>query len=321
MIHLQSPLDPFHVLHSCLCKLDIPEVEAVIRLIAPQLEGHLAAVADEAVERAEQSLRVRSQVEGSQGLDRFLEDLVITLLSLYAIRTSTDLPAASVRGIERGTGILLAQGARSEGLTLDLNSAAEIRLAAREDLITLLRGHLELRRSELKDVLREFTSHPSLRELGGPVPTGAESVLPEALTSWRERLRGVLGGKDRRWIGAVTDLWAYRWWNLGIYYAGKQVGVLAWEAVAVLDRRTTAFCRWVDGRVVEAAKIERQAALLQRAARERSPEQSVRAWPLLDDPKNGTEKVWETWFSRSEVGLPPYHWRCRTTVRPLRLNR
>lgn len=317
-----NPARLFKILHRALCvcckNADIPEVEAVIRLLTPQMEGMWAAVTAEAAETIEGALRIGNQTLSPERRSKLVDDLLAVLLSLYAVRTSTDLPRPLLRAIEQAADTLLARGAESASLRLDVLGLGE-RTAAREDLLTLARGRLLEHEQAIRRVLEEFLSSPVLGRLRGPRPAAADGGVPPALDEWRTSLTSALGGEDRRWLRSVVDLWAYRWWNLGVYFAGRQAGVLAWQAVAVLDRRTTSFCRWVNGRVVSAQKIERQVARIVSAAQQRDARAAIAAWPLLPEPEKGTEKVWEAHFARADVGLPPYHWRCRTRIRPLRV--
>lgn len=319
---MTKPSRIFAILHKALCfcckAADIPEVEAVIRLLTPQMEGLWAAVTDEAVRNMEAALRVGNQTLSPERRSKFVDDLLVVLASLYAVRTTTDIPRALLRAIEDGSITLLARGAQASSLRLDVLSLGE-RVAAREDLLTLARGRLQEHQDEIRQVLEDFLASAVLGSLRGPVPSAADGGVPAVLEAWRERLTAALGGADRRWLRSVVDLWAYRWWNLGAYFAGRQAGVLAWEAVAVRDRRTTSFCRWVDRRIVAVEKIERQVRRIVAAAQARDAAAAKAAWPLLAEPEQGTEKVWEAHFARADVGLPPYHWRCRTRIRPLRV--
>lgn len=320
--------DWFTIFHKALCvcsKQSIPEVEAVITLLTPQLEGFWRGIADEAAQLVEAELLQLNVVAGGdrqQRESRFIEDVLIVLLSLVRERTRRDLPRALSRAIDRAMGRLAADGANSTRLgQLTPAQVESLRQEAKADLLNMLRGRLPEHEGEVRRAIRTWVSSPVLSGLRGRLDDVPASGLPRALAQWREALEDALGAGVRRWIGPVVDLWAYRWWNLGIFAAGEAAGVLAWEAYAVLDNRTTPFCRTFigRGRIVAIDKLRGQFQALRNAARAEDATAAIQAWPLLDATQVASAAAWEGFWNRPTVGFPPYHWRCRTRIRPVRL--
>ena len=119
------------------------------------------------------------------------------------------------------------------------------------------------------------------------------------------------------------DAWADLQQNVAAVSAATEGGIRAFQALAVGgkagDGRTTAFCRWVHGRIIPMSRIRPQLQALTQTGLQGEPLREI--WPFLDSEiaRRGNELQFEMFFRGA--GLPPYHFGCRTRVRPIRIER
>lgn len=73
---------------------------------------------------------------------------------------------------------------------------------------------------------------------------------------------------------------------------------------AVMDDRTSAVCRSLNGRVISVSHLTQQRDRIL-GAKTREQLKDAAAWP---QPLNPTTPL------PANVGVPPYHYRCRTTL-------
>jgi hypothetical protein len=132
------------------------------------------------------------------------------------------------------------------------------------------------------------------------------------------RLREILL-TGRTGIRAGVDLWAYRWYNIGIVEGAAMHGseelVIFNNPPSGPDAKTTPFCRWVHGRRITVRKVRQQRDAYLNAIRKGDVVAAKRVWPILHD----TQRMSEEEFAAAFEGLsaPPYHFFCRTVLRPL----
>jgi SPP1 gp7 family putative phage head morphogenesis protein len=96
----------------------------------------------------------------------------------------------------------------------------------------------------------------------------------------------------------------------------EQAGVEVIRVRAQLDDKTTEICRSLHGQVIDVKDLRRQMDKQLRAAQSRSPEKVKDAWPWWSDKQtnqrlNSQADVAAN-IKRSNIGMPPYHARCRT---------
>lgn len=321
-----------HVL-CCIHKQDIPEVEAVIRLLRPSLEDHWRWIVSQILQEAEAQLDQFDTTMGTPSIDaiarapqrdreKLTDDILLAILGALYRRSMAPLPPAGGGAIvRRSIASLLADGAKAAGERLDLAQAPLLTQAAYDDLLTLMRGRLTLRRSEISALLRAFLTSAAPRT---PAPTDltlaalrATGGKIQTIQDWRAALATELGIDTNAWLPFTIDQWAYRWFNIGSFTAARQGGVLAFRIDAVRDFRTSAFCLWVNGRVVSAEKIQRQVDRHVEAALAGDLQAMMANWPLLTFTAGMGAPEFEIMFER--VGLPPYHGRCRSRAVPVRL--
>ena len=180
---------------------------------------------------------------------------------------------------------------------------------------------------------------PPTAPSGGPRLLPAPAELPPVpkspdLIQLAKDLETVTSDPGAALSQLIVDAWAYRQFNIGIFEAAKAAGVRALIAVNPMDERTTPFCRWVNGKVIRMERIDRQLARFRKAVADQSREGVIEAWPFISMSKKAMKaakediaqdrapgarvqdaEVFRRFFV--SVGLPPYHWRCRTVVRPI----
>jgi hypothetical protein len=129
-----------------------------------------------------------------------------------------------------------------------------------------------------------------------------------------------VGLQSSGWIGAVTDVWAYRWFSIGAYRSLRRAGATIIVAQATRDNRTTPFCLWADGRPLNTARIDKQIERHVAAVTAGDAKLVQENWPLIDDPAllTGTLDAKAASRAFNGLGLPPWHFRCRTVPRAVR---
>lgn len=318
---------------SHLQKQGEPEVEAVIALLRPSVQAHWRNVVDQAemdlvaqLEQLEDELPgpdIDALVRAGGDRSRVLQDLVVAFLASLQVAAEQPFGGGLARSVRAATESLLGGGGASlgGGVRLDFARAGAIRQAAQRDLSLMVAGRVNLREAELRRHIADFLTNRDLRRPGRPRGGILGALQGGSLAEWRERLRALLGAQTASWVPFVLDLWAYRWWNAGTILAAEQGGILALQAFnnppEGPDNKTTPFCNWVHGRVVSTSQAAGKVRRYQRAVSSGDIAAMRAAWPLLTHSvAEGTSR---SAFRRGaeRVGLPPYHARCRTTLRRL----
>lgn len=316
----------------CCAKQDVPEVEAIIGLLQNPLEDFWTRMMQEALDIAVQQLRdledglPTSMVDGliqPEGRRRNEELLILAFIEALVGAARGPLSARLERLITRATEELLRSGGRSQGLEIDLGTEPLARAAARNDLRTLISGRIETRTAELREQAQEFLRSRRARTpaRAGDITGAAEGFKATSLQDWLANNVDIAGLRTSEWLPAVADQWAYRWFVIGQYLSGVQAGLTELRAVAVIDGVTTEFCKWVNGRVIAVGRAARQLDRHIRASMERDIETLMANWPMLSSKivQSKNRGILRRAFSR--VGLPPYHFRCRTLVQWVRIGR
>jgi len=325
---------------TCCSKQDVEEVEQTIAVIMALLQDvwveQMIRAYDDVLlylERATQGLAPNAVAEvearrilGQYALDDRLSRTALGLQMVdYVLRlirrgADTALQGASERAVEAAGERLLLDGALAVAGSLSFSHEPVdvlLRPAAVEDLRQMLRGHSTLREGEIRKLVGAYLDDPRLRSTHVVVEPGSaqeRSLLtgpPTSREAFRAQLERAVGVDTAVWLNATVDAWAYRWFNVGRYRTLRQQGITVIYAQAVLDERTTPFCRWVDGRRINIAKADSQLRRYVHATTSGDDAEMRRVWPLLTRKEIQAEPED---FSRmfSKVGLPPYHFRCRT---------
>jgi hypothetical protein len=288
---------------------DIPEVQAVIDLLTPRLAAWWDTEMERAIAAVQQEIN-RAIDDGE--IDRYDEDAILELAgALYIILVSgtAGQPAAGTDGSLRNStaflhraGLLSIPGAAPRPPSWNFS----VPVVGHEDILLQLRGRLTTRQDEVTGLLAELVSARTRQD-----DVNATAALLG--------VSAALGLRDQTWVRSTTDAWAYRWYNIGGFdEADRRVEQgFAANIVAVNnpptgpDERTTRFCRWVHGRVLARKRIRRgveefAAAVLR--GQERKARQFSRLLSSEDARQLGSKS------QLAKLGLPPYHWRCRTVV-------
>ena len=91
--------------------------------------------------------------------------------------------------------------------------------------------------------------------------------------------------------------------------AYDEVGVTKLQIVAVMDERTSAVCRQLNGRVIPVATAAGQRDLLM-AAQDPEDVKTIAPWVPAKDLEGLSTKA----INEQGVIMPPYHFHCRTQV-------
>lgn len=306
-------------------KVNVPEVEAVISILAPILAEWWKTIVNDASLAAERQMLELEDSLPTNAVDALTEaeegnEALLLAAFFLTLRQGAQAPfppevQAAVARAVRG---LLRTGASSVSQTLDLAQQPLLRPGALEDLRLALAGRILTRERELGDIARDFLTNRRART---PRSASATSLDPEtpgrarSLAEWREGLKRAAGVSDTAWVRTVTDVWAYRWYSVAQFLSGRQAGFTIFRAAAIRDTRTTPFCIWVNGRIISMARAERQIQRHLQAAFDGDVEAQMSNWPLLPSELVGN-LARRPEFARAfaRVGLPPYHFGCRTGV-------
>ena len=320
---------------ACSCmKQDIPEIELVIAILVPILEQWWIDAIEEALRLGELLIQPESDARPALAALDFtrnarIEDEIIAAFEKVLRDRIWAMPGEVLAAVEQGRDQLLWDALLAAGLTLTQAEAVlhagrleanlgPLRAAAVQDIATLMAGRVETRLPEMRTAVRAW-ARATRRPVSGPsaAPTSA------GVASARRALEEILGLPNlRRWVAFVTDQWGYRWFTIWNALDDLETGALFFQAVAVLDGRTTPFCRWVHGRLISASKIRDQIRNHIRASMRGDVDALMANWPLIDSKTANFEGAGQdATFGRAFAGvaLPPYHGRCRTTVRPFSL--
>lgn len=311
----------------CISKDDIPEVEAVIRLLMPSLDSfwqrliaESMALIEAELDSFEDELATPSidalSIAASDKRKKLEQDLILALFLILDRRIAQPISDAGTALVQRAVQTLMSDGAKSIGEPLDLTRAPLLAQAAVQDLLTLIRGRVTIRRPEIEQLLGAFLTTrgprtPAASGLAGAAQRAAGGGL-QTREGWRAELAELLGQATASWLPFVVDQWAYRWFNVGSFTAARQSGAIGLRAVATKDNRTSAFCLWVNGRVVSIERAQGQIDRHVAAALAGDVQALMANWPLLTFRASDGPAEFALAFER--VGLPPYHARCRTRV-------
>lgn len=309
--------------HVCCSKQDVPVVEAVIAVLLEPIstwwEITITAALDIAIAdlRALEDELPTTQVDALVLSDNRHRDealIVAAFLATLERASRAPLPPSLQRAVARASEELLNAGASSQGLSLDFAKIPLARTGAQADLSTMLSGRITVRIDELTEHAKEFLQSRRARTpaLPGDITGAAPGFVSQNLQSWLDRSVALSGARTETWLPATLDQWAYRWFVIGQFHAGDQANREVLRALAVIDARTTPFCRWVNGREISIAGTRNQIARHIRAALAGDIQAMMANWPMLgsDVTQASSPAVFRKGFAR--VGLPGYHFRCRT---------
>ena len=111
-----------------------------------------------------------------------------------------------------------------------------------------------------------------------------------------------------RYFEGVSDHIISQNQNISTVNQARKYGVKYYKVVAVMDSRTSAICRSMNGRLIPAEHIERQCDNIMNA-KDMVSKKAAAVWAKA--PYNGRSDKMD-----SNFGMPPYHFRCRTEIVP-----
>lgn len=287
----------FRVACQC-CKADganVPEVEAVIRLLLPALLG------------AWRTMLVDLRYEAERLLDarRPADDLEL-LLAAYVTRLETVAATPFARGVrlrvEQAAGSLI-EAAPAANALLEIEARLARELLAAEQLQLLFQDLAARAVARSAEAARVFLDARS--------GLGSE----EAQEAARTALRAALDAEAA--VLPLLDSWSYQTWNQATVRAAAADGHNFIQLVAKIDDATTTFCRLVNGRIVPMARALAQLDRIEAAVRSGDVAALVSAAPFIANPRTATQADVDAALERG--GLAPFHHGCRTQNVPIRL--
>ena len=145
----------------------------------------------------------------------------------------------------------------------------------------------------LKDIIESaFRGEVARSELAGRLKDEFASELKQSV----------------RYFEGVSDHIISQNQNISTVNQARKYGVKYYKVVAVMDSRTSAICRSMNGRLIPAEHIERQCDNIMNA-KDMASKKAAAVWAKA--PYNGRSDKMD-----SNFGMPPYHFRCRTEIVP-----
>ena len=111
-----------------------------------------------------------------------------------------------------------------------------------------------------------------------------------------------------RYFEGVSDHIISQNQNISTVNQARKYGVKYYKVVAVMDSRTSAICRSMNGRLILAEHIERQCDNIMNA-KDMASKKAAATWAKA--PYYGRSDKMD-----SNFGMPPYHFKCRTEIVP-----
>ena len=124
----------------------------------------------------------------------------------------------------------------------------------------------------------------------------------------KERFQGIID-KDENYFKLVADNIISQSQNVSRLNQSLKYGVEYFKVRARIDNKTSDFCRWINGKIISAKHLKLQLNYILDATN-------------IDDKKQAAPWQSEPIFGilPTNVGLPPYHGRCRTQIEPVWIN-
>ena len=117
---------------------------------------------------------------------------------------------------------------------------------------------------------------------------------------------------DMSYFEGVSDHIISQSQNIARVNQARKYDAPFYKVVAIMDSKTSDICRSMNGRVIPAEHLERQANAIT-AAKSMAAKKAAATW--RNEPYLGRSDKMDANF-----GLPPYHFRCRTEVVPVWVN-
>lgn len=120
---------------------------------------------------------------------------------------------------------------------------------------------------------------------------------------------GALANKNEAYYELVADSIISQAQNISGVHQALKYGVKYFKAKARIDSKTSDFCRGINGKIIASGHLEKQIDMILGAK-------------SIDDKKASSKWMSKPIFGMlpENIGLPPYHGRCRTKVVPAWIN-
>ena len=201
----------------------------------------------------------------------------------------------------------------SLGYTLDTSAIEALHTKIGEAAATSVGAAFELDKRDAKVIESMYRSLSWMRE-DGTVNTQdrLKSIIAEAMQgeidmvdlgeTLRKEFVGVIDESERYFTG-VSDHVIRQSQSLTRAYQFEKAGVEKVKVVAVIDGRTSVICLSLHGRIIDIGHIVNQA-------------DAITAATTIEEKKEVARWQSKPIFGElaSNVGLPPYHFRCRSIV-------
>lgn len=299
-----KPFDRVFSIACACCKADgadVPEVQAVITLLLPWLRELWSNLTHSLSGEAVRLLQLLGRQENRPS------DIALLLAAYVAgLKTLAEDPltGAAANRVEDAVEALSREAARLAGLPVP----------ARLGLIQSIRAaqvSLMLQQQAERAIMATLPAATRILQDSAGLE-GSEESIPAA----RRELERAMDPQQA--ILAVLDSWAYQTFNAASIRAAADAGENFIQLRAKQDKKTTAFCRMVDGRVVPMARALDQLRRIDEAVLAGSIEDLLIAAPFHPHPETATEADVTAAIERG--GLAPFHHRCRTQNVPVRLS-
>ena len=124
----------------------------------------------------------------------------------------------------------------------------------------------------------------------------------------KDAFQGIID-KDENYFKLVADNIISQSQNVSRLNQSLKYGVKYFKVRARIDNKTSDFCRWINGKIIPAKHLKQQLNNILDAT---NIDDKKQAAPWQSQPIFGVLPV--------NVGLPPYHGRCRTQIEPVWIN-
>ena len=203
----------------------------------------------------------------------------------------------------------------SMGLSINPNNLEEIYavLAGKNIAVNIVFDEIDIRainamRNNFYWVGKEFNKGFSDR-LKDIIESAFRGEVARSELAWRlkDEFASELN-QSVRYFEGVSDHIISQNQNISTVNQARKYGVKYYKVVAVMDSRTSAICRSMNGRLIPAEHIERQCDNIMNA-KDMASKKAAATWAKA--PYNGRSDKMD-----SNFGMPPYHFRCRTEIVP-----
>lgn len=162
----------------------------------------------------------------------------------------------------------------------------------------------------VRDTVRESVK-PSVTEGVGRREAGKRVQEAVALQLGKVTVPGGFNGSDAKYFEGLAANTATNARVRGQVRSFVDIGVTRYEIVNPMDRRTSPICQFMNGRVFS---VPEGASQIERVSGATTPDQVREAHPWIPMSKVKAIGGGNRGLAKAGLALPPYHFRCRSTV-------